>query len=491
MTIKRKRLAAFLYLMALAALLWPALVSRQPLFFPDSVAYLEQPLRFIEGITGRGVDKIEADSGNLSTEAALPVDASAGSGSPHRFILGGRSPFYGVLAVSGFLLGSLWISIILQGLIILCTFTLLYRLFRIKNPLAAPASVILLSGISTLPFFASYLMPDFLTGITILAAAALLYGSQQMSAKVRLAWFLVLTYSLCTHSSHIGISILMLAFASLYALLPSRSIPWRNTGVTAVAIVSALGAQFFVNQTINVIYGTAPINPPFLTARLAEDPAGLRYLQETCPENGFAVCRFLGKLPVYSDEFLWSRDPDVAVFATANPETRAALASEQFRFAASVLWYDPAGTIRSSLIHFGQQLSRFGVIEFRISPYQRKYIESSIQNNKWGYSEDYKIGRGVIDLEAFDQITHPFLYISIILIVAVITHSMMYDYCKRFYIFVMLSMLGVISNAAITGMLSTVHDRYQARVVWIIPALAILCLIYARKHHIEKSYNTM
>ena len=35
-------------------------------------------------------------------------------------------------------------------------------------------------------------------------------------------------------------------------------------------------------------------------------------------------------------------------------------------------------------------------------------------------------------------------------------------------------LLGVVGNAAICGMLSMTLDRYQARVVWLVPLLAIV-----------------
>jgi hypothetical protein len=40
---------------------------------------------------------------------------------------------------------------------------------------------------------------------------------------------------------------------------------------------------------------------------------------------------------------------------------------------------------------------------------------------------------------------------------------------------------GVVANAAVTGILSTPHDRYQARVIWLIPLLAMIVLLRRRR----------
>jgi hypothetical protein len=37
--------------------------------------------------------------------------------------------------------------------------------------------------------------------------------------------------------------------------------------------------------------------------------------------------------------------------------------------------------------------------------------------------------------------------------------------------------LGIVANAAIAGGLSKPHARYQARIVWLLPAAAVLLLL--------------
>jgi hypothetical protein len=39
---------------------------------------------------------------------------------------------------------------------------------------------------------------------------------------------------------------------------------------------------------------------------------------------------------------------------------------------------------------------------------------------------------------------------------------------------VMVALAGVVANAAICGAMSSLHDRYQARVIWLLPLMAII-----------------
>jgi hypothetical protein len=47
-------------------------------------------------------------------------------------------------------------------------------------------------------------------------------------------------------------------------------------------------------------------------------------------------------------------------------------------------------------------------------------------------------------------------------------------------IFVLMVVGGIVANAAVTGILSTPHDRYQARVIWLVPMLVILLFFWKK-----------
>jgi hypothetical protein len=49
-----------------------------------------------------------------------------------------------------------------------------------------------------------------------------------------------------------------------------------------------------------------------------------------------------------------------------------------------------------------------------------------------------------------------------------------------FWKFAGLVLFGVVLNAAVCGMLSGAQDRYQARVVWLVPLLALIAASHGR-----------
>ena len=50
---------------------------------------------------------------------------------------------------------------------------------------------------------------------------------------------------------------------------------------------------------------------------MVADGPGEAYLRSSCPDSGFAACRFIDRLPTTADKFLWSSDAaNGGVFAT-------------------------------------------------------------------------------------------------------------------------------------------------------------------------------
>jgi hypothetical protein len=51
---------------------------------------------------------------------------------------------------------------------------------------------------------------------------------------------------------------------------------------------------------------------------------------------------------------------------------------------------------------------------------------------------------------------------------------------SRFWDFAGLVLAGVVLNAAVCGVLNGIYDRFQARVVWLVPLLALVCCFQLR-----------
>src|SRR5258708_2213286 len=114
-----------------ATLLWPALWNGFPIVFDDSGGYLARPFE--------------------------------------RSLLFGRSAFYGAFLALGIPL-DFWPTIVAQSALVVWLVVLMLRTHGFRGrPLLAVAVIVGLSGLTSLPWFASQLMPDVFMPVAPLA----------------------------------------------------------------------------------------------------------------------------------------------------------------------------------------------------------------------------------------------------------------------------------------------------------------------------------
>ena len=165
-----------IYAALLVLFLWPAIYNGQPFFSPDTSAYVRGFDAGVVWLTGResawttwasAFNATQGPSDKASTNARRSLQ------SPN-FIIEGRSVFYGALLYLGELLGGLWASVALQAALALAAVSLTLKHFKLLNLPNLLLTAGTLGLASSLPFFASFLLPDVFAGLAILAVANLL-----------------------------------------------------------------------------------------------------------------------------------------------------------------------------------------------------------------------------------------------------------------------------------------------------------------------------
>jgi len=156
--------------------LWPAIYSGQPLFSPDTGAYIRGFDAGVVWLSGRTTvwttwaSKLRAPQEAADDSTAEQVKSFQ---SP-AFILAGRSVSYGALLYLGELLGGLWASIAIQAAAALAAVSLTLRHLKLFSWPKLVLTAVTLGLASSLPFFTSFLLPDVFAGLALLAAANLL-----------------------------------------------------------------------------------------------------------------------------------------------------------------------------------------------------------------------------------------------------------------------------------------------------------------------------
>ena len=432
MATEQRTAAAILFSAAL--LTWPALWNGYPLVFADTGTYLAQAIEHY-----LGWDR--------------PVFYSL-------FLL----PLHATLTT--------WPVVFAQALLAAHT---LHLVCRVLLPRASPwwllAITALLSVATALPWFASQLMPDLFTSLLVLALALLILTPERLARGERIWLVLFAAFMIAAHQSHLPLAVALLA-----VLVPLRrslgAAPFAR-GDLARAVAPAVLAAIALLSVNLAGFGRASLSPygnVFLLARVIYDGPGMHVLQRDCPQAGWRLCRFVGELPASSDGFLWRPDGPVAraggakrVSAEANAIIGRALRSE------------PAAELDAFLGDALQQLTRFATGD-GLQPWPVEVSPRIARHFPPGEFSSYSAARqtrGTLALPTWLNVLHigaACLGVGGSLLLLPLALR------RRHVIagFLIAVLLALTVNAAITGGLSAVHDRYQSRVMWLPLLLAML-----------------
>jgi hypothetical protein len=285
-------------------------------------------------------------------------------------------------------------------------------------------------------------------------------------------WIAILSAAVVFHPSHLAI-VLVLLVAAIIGWVLSTSI--SPSGVMALAVAATIGfaSEFGFAFAVEKVLHVWVSRPPDLMARIIADGPGAMYLRHRCPQAGFLACKFVDRLSQNSDQILWGDDD---VYAPAPISARALLGDEQYQFEAAVLAYDPAAVITAALRDTFQQLKMAGLASFdgvekeAFPKLPQVYAEQLMTTRLW--NKDFPIA-------IFSTLTVLVALLSSIFVGATLIRNWR-DISTAQKVFCFVVLFAQVANAAICGFFSGPHERYQARLTWLIPITALL-LYYAMR----------
>jgi hypothetical protein len=289
---------------------------------------------------------------------------------------------------------------------------------------------------------------------------------------------------------------LMLALLARVFNARWRSLSMLGLMVISGCIVGAAVAEWAFNKAVTAAVGAPPLRLPHPMARLIALGPGTSYLKQHCPEAGYAACAYVQNYPTGWEDFLFSDDPGKGVFALADAGTKRRLSGEQLAFAVDVLRHDPLGVVGGISADVLRQL-----IYFRV--------------DVWGYGEtgiarfyEGRVPASVLAAMRGSRAAQPLpvnLLLTIASYAAVASSVMMAAWwCwrrtraadglarialpqRRFTDLAWIVIAGVLGNAVVCATLASAFDRFQARVVWLLPFLALSALLLARARRVSLS----
>jgi hypothetical protein len=404
-------LIAFLAILAGAALLsWPALVNGFPIVFSDTHAFLVQG----------GAPQMVWDK---------------------PFVFGP------VLALLHLRL-TLWLPLAAQVLV------LSHLLWLVRGAFAVPgwrfhlALCAGLAALSAAPWFASLLMPDILAPMVVLSL--FLLGFSDRRGWVRW-WLLGLgSFAIASHLSYLPLA---LAVGVMALLLRGRRIVLAPLGI-------ALAVLLATNAVGHGRFGISPYGSVFALARLVTDGPAQAVLARECPAAGWKLCDWQGRFPDDSDLFLWKEWGPV--WSTGGP---MALAPEASAIVRATLLQEPLWVLRSGLGNLWEQLWRVRLGD----TLGNDWLESSITGSFRAYFPEAEMARfqaGRQMRETLRAVAEPLNAVHAAVLAAAAVATLVL--ALRGQKLAVLVLVGLLANAAASGALSRPHDRYQARIAWLV-----------------------
>lgn len=405
-----------------------------------------------------------------------------------RAYLAARSPYYGVAITALEYVGTLW----LIGLVNAIGSAILLRatariLDRARANAIYLALIIGLTLVSSLPMFVGFIMPDILAAFEILAIALLVFYPARLARGEKVLLWTTIAASLAFHPTHGMIALLVAPAALALRFLMKEADIRRRAAIVGSAMAVGMSA-WVLFAFVNNNSPRPQYSPPFVMARLLADGPGATYLRDACAENkkAYTLCAFKGLKFRNSDEILWSWDRNKGVFAVADTNTRLALIHESTRFAVGAVLHDPVAVGVAAMRNFGLQLISVGVDEgFKLDAhYWMTYPPDFYLRNmaiRARLCDDRakkcpaRLPLNAIQVWHYVTTALATAYLIAWFVVSLRAPALREDHERRLFMaFSAVVLLGIVVNAAVCGVVSGPFARYQARVAWLLPALAIV-----------------
>ena len=437
-----------------------ALLYGRPFIFHDSGTYLHYGAHIVDEIGSllRGVPPIvHLDEFELD-------------------YLGGRSPTYSALLYLIRHKSSLWGLVAVQALTaswLLYTFGKSFGQ-RHYQVLYYWGTIAILTLASSLPYYVAYAMPDVFTGLGALALMLLMVSYDRLTGVERVLAWIVLAAATSFHVSNIVSFVVATAVGVLTANILQLASRRRNltafTWAMAALLIGASSGPVYRQIERDVFHHS--INaPPFLTARLLADGPGAEYIREQCSKaRHFAICNYAVRPPVNAGRFIWGSLDQGGGYAAADAMTRRALVNEQLSFASQVILSRPLEQALASAKNWVVQLSMIEVKEpVRDPRTSRSYSAFDEVHNEASIS---------IPEALLERLRQAVVLVSTLALISILACAGGAKHkspgVRRMIAVFVITATILIVNAAVCGAISHPYDRYQARVIWLLPAILLL-----------------
>lgn len=440
-------------LLGATILSWVAVANGFPLVFADSGTYLRIPL-----------------------ELFYPTD---------------RPPVYGLAIGLPLWIMGVWgiVAVQAMGSVLIIAMTLAIGGGRLHARGLVATCALLALG-SSLPWFVGQIMPDIATGFVPLVLFALLARPSDTPLWQRAGLAALLALLIAVHLSHVLLAAGLSGLAMVAMLLSGTG--WRETVRRSLPAMLAIMVTLLGLSSLNRVAGyefrPALSSDTFLLARLFDGHVAQPTLARLCHERALAHC---AARPLVDDPsvaqpgqaYLWDqRSPLGAMLHRDRPGVIA----EQRVIIRTVLRDDPGGVAALAWRGFTEQLTtvRKGVLPPYAADMQIAHILKARLPDAYRAFAVSRQQRGALDPLKFAPDVA--VAVAVVLLLPLMLVWAIGGRRWRLLGLTGLVVATLLLNAAITGDLSGPDDRYQSRVLWLLPLLAACFVIAAAQRPVPE-----
>lgn len=338
----------------------------------------------------------------------------------------------------------------------------------VRGFLDTRAALILALGlgvVSSMAWYASWMMPDVFAGLALLGVVALAFGA--LSWPARLALTLLLAFAVAVHTSHLPMAAGTIVAAVIAGWIYGVRARWKApTAAIMLAIAmtiagnAILTGQAFFNRTGLVL----------LFARFAEGGIAHSVLERHCTADmsWTRFCPIRHIIPNNAEQWLWSSG--TPFWEMGDWEGTAA---DSRKVVMTALVEEPGAVLAFALDGFAKQIVRIRLGEGTES--QLWFLDWTV---KEAFPDELKAWEGAHqqkgELAAMAARAN---WIHMAVIVPALAINLLALFHRRAPPVLRAAsaamLAGVLGNAFVCGALSGPHDRYHARLIWAVLATAV------------------
>jgi hypothetical protein len=359
---------------------------------------------------------------------------------------------------------SLWGVVAGQGLIVSSVLWLVATAVRVAGPWRHLALCAALAVGSALPWFTPFVMPDLFAPLVVLCLFLLGWGGLRRGTLIAIG--ALATFAIAAHLAHL--------IVAAGCLVPIAILRTRRLLVCAIPLVLALLWLLGSNWVGNGVPGVSPYGSVFALARLQADGPAADYLREVCPAARFRLCRWSDQLPMDSDAFLWR--PDGPIWGGDSGPTL--VAPEASLVVAATLRHAPLQVLEHAVANTIRQLARVTVGDV-LGPQHLVVTVGLVLRTYFPPAEFQRFLASRQVAGTLPDLAAPLLplHLALICLGGVATAVLAFGWRSPVLAgLAIMVLIGILANAFATGALSGPHDRYGARIAWLVllpPAFAL------------------